>query len=87
MLTFDVKQVRDSISYGNYLTSLKGDRSKIDNYHTKDWLGSAEIYAFFKPSEFNQVFFRYRLNWYLDDARLNFHQIQVGISMYLTHTK
>ncbi|MBN9382020.1 MAG: hypothetical protein J0H74_14730 [Chitinophagaceae bacterium] len=87
LLSSEIKQVRDSISYKQYLNSLKGDRSKIDGYRAKNWLGSAEIYAFFKPSEFNQIFFRYRLNWYLDDARLNFHQIQVGISTYLTHTK
>lgn len=87
LLSSEIKQVRDSISYRQYLHSLKGDRSGIDSYRAKNWMGSAEIYAFFKPSEFNQVFFRYRLNWYLDDARLNFHQIQVGISTYLTHTK
>jgi hypothetical protein len=83
----EVKQVRDTTEYEQYLNSLKGNRSEIDNYSLKKWLGSAEIYAFFKPSDYNQVFFRYRYNWNLGDAKLNFYQLQLGISTYLTHTK
>jgi hypothetical protein len=82
-----VRQVRDSVQYVDYLKSLNGDRSRIDNYSFGRWLGTTEIYAFFIPSDNNRIFFRYRFNWDLDNIRQNFHQVQIGISTFLTHTK
>jgi len=87
LLNDQLKQVRDSADYTGYLKSLKGDRSKIDAYEYKKWLATTEVYAFYRPSEYNRVFFRYRFNWDLQNIKENFHQIQLGISTYLTHTK
>ena len=81
-----IKQVEDSSSYAQYLNSLNGDRSKIDGYKSKKWLGTSEIYAFFMPSAYNKLFIRYRFNWDINNIKNNFHQIQVGIATYLTHT-
>lgn len=82
-----VTQVVDSAHYTDYLRSLKGDRSKIDEYNPSRWLGSTEVFAFYRPSEYNKLFFRYRYNWDLGNTRQNFHQLQLGIATYLTHTK
>ena len=87
LLNSNVKQVRDSANYTNYIKSLKGDRSKIDDYSAKKWLGSSEIFAFYQPSKYNKIFFRYRFNWDLDNVKTNFHQMQVGLLTYLAHTK
>ena len=85
--TTKLKQVKDSVHYVDYIKSLNGDRSRINDYEYSKWLASFQIFAFFRPSEFNQVFFRYRFNWDLNNVRMNFHQLQLGISTYLTHTK
>jgi hypothetical protein len=82
-----VTQVVDSAHYTDYLRSLKGDRSKIEQYDPKLWIGSTEVFAFYRPSEYNKLFFRYRYNWDLGSTRQNFHQLQLGLSTYLTHTK
>ncbi|HUP13389.1 MAG TPA: hypothetical protein VM187_14290, partial [Niastella sp.] len=80
-------QVVDSARYTDYLRSLKGDRSKIEAYKPSRWLASTEVFAFYRPSEYNKLFFRYRYNWDLGSTRQNFYQLQIGLSTYLTHTK
>lgn len=82
-----IKQVKDSSNYLEYLKSLNGDRNKINEYTFKRWLGTSEIYAFYSPSENNKMFFRYRFNWDMGNIKNNFHQLQIGIATYLTHTK
>jgi hypothetical protein len=81
-----IRQVKDSTDYTSYIKSLKGDRTRIENYDFKKWLATSEIYAFFAPTEYNKVFFRYRFNWDMKNIKNNFHQIQIGISTFLTHT-
>jgi hypothetical protein len=83
----DIHQVKDSADYTSYINSIKGDRTKIANYGFKKWLATSEVYGFYSPSEYNKVFFRYRFNWDMKNIKNNFHQIQLGISTYLTHTK
>jgi len=85
--TDKLTQVVDSAQFTGYLQSLNGDRSKIDDYKPKYWLSTTEIFAFYRPSEFSQVFFRYRYNWDPNSSSHNFYQLQLGISTYLTHTK
>jgi len=82
-----LRQVKDSTQYDGFLRSLKGDRTHIEDYRFQKWLGNSEIYAFFMPTEYNKVFFRYRFNWDLGGIKNNFHQLQLGIATYLTHTK
>lgn len=86
LLSDGLKQVSDTLQYVNHVKSLKGDRSGINNFDKGKWLGMAEVYAFYRPSTYNQVFFRYRLNYDLGHSKTNFHQIQIGFSTYLTHT-
>jgi hypothetical protein len=52
-------------------------------------IASTEIFAYFSPNSdgSNKLFFRYRINWDLANAKENFHQVQVGFSTYLTATK
>jgi hypothetical protein len=82
-----LKQVKDSSDYQSYIKGLNGNRNKINDYRYQKWLGTTEIYAFYAPSEYNKVFFRYRFNWDLGNIKNNFHQLQIGVSTYLTHTK
>ncbi len=86
VLSGELTQVRDSVDYTGYIKSLNGDRSKITGYPKRWWLGSAEIYAFYRPSPYNQLFFRYRFNYDMSEPKTNFHQIQLGFATYLTHT-
>ena len=79
-----VKQVRDSADYVNYFTA---DPLQANKYNYKRWLGSSELFAFYHPSKYNKIFFRYRFNWDLDNVKENFHQMQLGILTYLSHTK
>jgi hypothetical protein len=81
-----VKQVTDSADYASFMKGIKGDRTKIDSYPFRRWLGAAEIFAFYRPSAYNQLFFRYRFIYDMAQVKVNFHQVQLGIATYLTHT-
>ncbi|MBC7947031.1 MAG: hypothetical protein H7Y42_04065 [Chitinophagaceae bacterium] len=83
----ELTQVNDTLDYVRFIKNLDGDRSGISNYRAKKWIGTAEVFAFYRPSAYNQLFFRYRLNYDLQVTKTNFHQIQLGFATYLTHTK
>ena len=93
-LSNEFVQVRDSAQYVNYITgSGKSDTSRSfkDSYsYSSGWkksIGSAEIFAFFRPSTNTKIFFRYRLNWDWHNSKENFHQMQIGLATTLTTTK
>jgi hypothetical protein len=86
LLNNQLRQVNDTLDYVNYINSLEGDRAGINRYPVKKWLAAAEVFAFYRPSAYNQLFFRYRFNYERNSPRINFHQIQLGFATYLTHT-
>lgn len=87
ILTDDLAQVRDSSYFRSYIKGLSGDRSLITQHDKGYWLGTGEVFAVFKPSKYNQLFFRYRLNYVMRNKNSNFHQVQLGFNTYLTHTR
>ncbi|MDR3713298.1 MAG: hypothetical protein P4L51_10815 [Puia sp.] len=52
-------------------------------------IASTEIFAYFSPNSDggNKLFFRYRFNWDVANAKENFYQLQIGFSTYLSATK
>lgn len=86
LMNSQLQQVNDTLEYVNYIKSLNGNRSGISGYKPNKWVGTAEVFAFYKPSANNQLFFRYRFNYEKNRPKTNFHQIQLGFSTYLTHT-
>ncbi len=96
-LTSRFVQVRDSLHYLNFVQSTP---DLLNNpYKIKKILGSSEIFAFFglddpdndtggkKFFNGNKLFFRYRLNWEMDNSKENYHQLQIGFSTYIKATK
>lgn len=86
LLNSRLAQVNDTLDYRDYIVSLNGNRAGINQYDSRRWVGAAEIFAFYRPSTYNQLFFRYTINHDLKRPKTNFHQIQLGFSTYLTHT-
>ncbi|MES2777187.1 MAG: hypothetical protein V4722_23625 [Bacteroidota bacterium] len=94
-LSTDFEQVRDSAHFVHYILAPGNNDTSAQykqNYlytrkNSAKWLASTEIFAFFRPSANNRIFFRYRLNWDVNNGKENFHQIQVGLSTFLTSTK
>ena len=85
-MSSELTQVNDTLAYVRYIKGLNGDRSGIANYEAQKWIGMAEIFAYYRPSAYSQLFFRYRFNYDLSYHKYNFHQIQLGVLTYLTHT-
>lgn len=77
------QQVREKKDY----VSFAQNSVPNDTYKYKKWICTPEIFAFFKPSQTNELFFRYRLNYDIDHIQHNFSQLQVGLTTYLTSTK
>jgi|GEM_PF-3941128 len=84
LLNTKFKQIDNSERYTQFLTSMPAD-PKLYNF--SQWMGSTEILGFFKPSDNNQIFLRYRFNWDMNNVKNNFNQIQVGITTYLSVAK
>jgi hypothetical protein len=54
----------------------------------KRWIGSQEILCFWKPSSLKgTVFVRWRFNHQIGNFTHNYHQLQTGISFYISNSK
>jgi hypothetical protein len=82
-LSTQVRQIDATERYTNYLGTNPPD---LTQYNFSKWIGSTELKAFFKPSDNNELFFRYRLSWDMNNSRNSFNQIQIGVKTYLTTT-
>lgn len=82
LLNEKFQQIDDSLKYNTYLKTATAE----SHYNFKRWVATSEIVGFIKPSSNNQLFFRYRYNWDVGNAKNNFNQIQIGITTFLTST-